>query len=1130
MLVRSTLMGPPASTSTSHDEVSSHELRLTRGADGSGLYHYLLAFKVEKGSEFTHTSFSRPTGAFYIPGHSFDEFMGLYKSALTKGEDVYLTEKHRTIGPAIVDLDFRFEAPPGSTDKDKPARMYTGATIESFTKLYAACLSRYVDAPSFDVYVLEKPTGPTTVKYGTNFLVKDGLHFQIPDIVTRPVVQHLVRAEVLQGLPAIFDSLKLANRYDDVLDESIIERNNWLMYMSKKPGSHPYVVTRVLRYTVADGGVLDVTEECPRDVTVLADRFSIRNKFEETPLRAERVNDVIDHEQQLEEKRKRKELVQTVMTNQPVTSNNICENLEVVGKLVDILDAARGESYNDWVRVGWCLRNVDHRLLDKWIDFSRRSPKYVEGECARMWTHMRMGGLGMGTLHMWARTDSPERYRDIVRSDLSDVIGKSVGGAHYDIARVVHHMYRYEYVCASIRNRTWYEFRDHRWHYSDSACSLRKRLSAAVFSEYTQCALFHQHRAVNGDSEQEAQKRNMEMCNKLNAIAHKLKTTNFKDNIIKECCELFYHEKFEEKLDSNCGLLGFLNGVYDLDSAEFREGRPDDFISYTTGINFVPFSEDLPHLPDIRRFWAQVLPKDDIREYVLTLLASFLSGHTRQERFHIWTGNGCHAAGTQIMMYDGSTRNVEDVEVGDLLMGDDSTEREVLTLFRGFSDMWRIVPEEGEPFVVNGQHRLALRSSFTDEVLVMTVHEYLARNPGAEALFLYRPRLVSFEPRPLRSDISPRALGASLGRDGGARIPLEFRCNSDVIRHEVLAGIVEACTVVDSVTSQTYRIQLPSAELVQDTLALARSLGVDCRAGVENSIRFYVNSEAQFLSFRVERVEDSAFYGFELDKNHLFLLGNYIVTSNSNGKSISVELYDKALGDYTCKFPVTLLTQKRAASNSATSEIARAKGRRFACLQEPSEDERLNIGLLKELTGGDKVQARAIYKEPVEFKPQWHIALLCNHLPHVPSDDGGTWRRIRVVEFTSKFVERPVAPNEFPMDQELSQKLDEWKEPFMSLLIEYYKTRYAKKKIQEPDAVMACTREYQKNNDHFADFTDTCIERASESDLLRMADAFSEFRAWVKDDNIPIRVPKKKDVQKYLDRVLGLNPKPYPKP
>ena len=71
---------------------------------------------------------------------------------------------------------------------------------------------------------------------------------------------------------------------------------------------------------------------------------------------------------------------------------------------------------------------------------------------------------------------------------------------------------------------------------------------------------------------------------------------------------------------------------------------------------------------------------------------------------------GCHARGTPIMMYDGRTKLVEDVAVGDVLMGDDSTPRTVLSLARGRDPMYRIVPTKSNAssYVVNGKHILCL--------------------------------------------------------------------------------------------------------------------------------------------------------------------------------------------------------------------------------------------------------------------------------------------------------------------------------------------------------------------------------------------------------------------------------------
>lgn len=65
---------------------------------------------------------------------------------------------------------------------------------------------------------------------------------------------------------------------------------------------------------------------------------------------------------------------------------------------------------------------------------------------------------------------------------------------------------------------------------------------------------------------------------------------------------------------------------------------------------------------------------------------------------------GCHIAGTKVMMYDGSTKNVEDVKLGELLMGPDGTPRKVLQLHTGRDHMYEITPVNGDKQIVNSKH------------------------------------------------------------------------------------------------------------------------------------------------------------------------------------------------------------------------------------------------------------------------------------------------------------------------------------------------------------------------------------------------------------------------------------------
>lgn len=72
----------------------------------------------------------------------------------------------------------------------------------------------------------------------------------------------------------------------------------------------------------------------------------------------------------------------------------------------------------------------------------------------------------------------------------------------------------------------------------------------------------------------------------------------------------------------------------------------------------------------------------------------------------IYDEAGCHAPGTQVIMYDGTLKNVEDIIVGDVLMGDDGTPRNVIELHSGEQQMYKIIPNVGDEQIVNANHTL----------------------------------------------------------------------------------------------------------------------------------------------------------------------------------------------------------------------------------------------------------------------------------------------------------------------------------------------------------------------------------------------------------------------------------------
>ncbi len=240
--------------------------------------------------------------------------------------------------------------------------------------------------------------------------------------------------------------------------------------------------------------------------------------------------------------------------------------------------------------------------------------------------------------------------------------------------------------------------------------------------------------------------------------------------------------------------------------------------------------------------------------------------------------------------------------------------------------------------------------------------------------------------------------------------------------------------------------------------------------------------------------------------------------SGANGKSTLVNFLESTLGDYTTSVDVSLLTNRRGNSSNASPDIVRLKGKRLFTFQEPEHDDKLRTGILKQFTGGDTIIARELFKAPVTFKLQGTMVMCCNDLPSVASIDGGTFRRIRVVEFNSRFCDNPTKPNEFKIDPTIKSKIREWRPYFMSILIHWY-NKYLYEGLNEPEEVMKATAKYKNDNDKFNEFFDHCLEEAEEFETNK--NIYSQFQGWWSSNYPSTKIPEIRELRRAMKIKFG---------
>lgn len=852
-------------------------------------------------------------GKYHISPEDLPLFYKLYhKKVFIKKQFEYLVERpHKNKFPILIDLDFRF-------DKAIEKRQHNDEHIIDIIDVYLDKLHQILnitDRTEFPIFVFEKPN----VNLCSD-ITKDGIHIII-GITMDSTLQGMLRSLVLEDINEIVKDLNPINEIDTIVDICVSRgTQGFQMYGSRKPGNEAYAITHYYNAEWEGGewSSLDEINITNYDMMDLLLKVSAR-KMDNISY------EINDNIREAYEKRKKsinnkihrapKQPIHhygfvdySKITNEEVLTGVVEEfldglsveeyNIREIHQFTMILPKKYYNDYDEWLRVGFALHNVDKRMFITWILFSSQCDKFDFSEIPNyleIWHGMRADGLTGRSIMYWAKENNLEGYKKIHDETIDYYIDKTISAnTDHNLALVLYKMFEGQFICASIKNKVWYEFKHHKWEAVDSGTTLRNHITKKVAAIYNKKIVVWKDKMTEGGSDEEVGIYQKKMHIGL-SITLKMGNVDGKNRIMREAQELFYNKHFFEKLDANPYLLHFTNGVIDFSADTrkniFREGKPDDFISLTTKHRYEAFDkknkEHIKYKAEIDEFFDQLFTNNELRRYMLEHLASTLIGTNENETFNIYNGVG------------------------------------------------------------------------------------------------------------------------------------------------------------------------------------------------------------------------------------------------RNGKSKLVDLMGKVLGELKGVVPLSLVTRKREGSGKASPELARLRGVRYAVMQEPSKNDKINEGQMKELTGGDAIQARALFRDPIEFKPQFKLAVCTNNLFDVQSNDDGTWRRIRVCEFLSKFC---LNPSQDSKDKEfkgiapskLLKKFDRWLLIFTAMLVDIaYKTQG---RVVDCEMVLAASKKYRGSQDYFGKYFDENIEKF-DGGFLKLTAPWEEFKDWWVNMGLGRQVPKRMELQSFLEKKMGIYPK-----
>lgn len=225
-----------------------------------------------------------------------------------------------------------------------------------------------------------------------------------------------------------------------------------------------------------------------------------------------------------------------------------------------------------------------------------------------------------------------------------------------------------------------------------------------------------------------------------------------------------------------------------------------------------------------------------------------------------------------------------------------------------------------------------------------------------------------------------------------------------------------------------------------------------------------------------------------------------------NGKSTLLKVLRRILGDYA------MWLDKKAFlasgdGRSASPYLAQLPGYRLTFTSETEDDGRLAVGLVKAMTGDEPIQARALYKDPFEFVPEFTPWIASNTKPDVPADDQAFWDRLRVIPCEARVSDEDT--NERLGDELLGEA-----EGILGWLVEghrKYSEELGPDKFCTPQVVLDANAEYREEMDEFAPFISHLKHEEQEGQEInwRRTPLLDRYREWAQAHSAPSLTARK---------------------